>query len=140
MNDPRETLKAIARSCDAPGSELDAQGVVEVVGADMDAMLSFYQPLGFRIERRTGPFAVLNGFGVRIFVAENPDAPKAKRWTNIRVVVKDVDLVWKCANAIGLPVVHGISDRPYGLRDFVLGDPSGFEIRFAQVIANPSVV
>ena len=135
MNDPRETLEGIAQCSPAPGTELDAQGVVEIVGADMNAMLCFYEPLGFRIERRTGSFAVLNGYGMRIFVAENPDASKEKRWANIRVVVEDVDLIWKCANAIGLPIVHSISDRPYGLRDFVLGDPSGFEIRFAQAIA-----
>jgi catechol 2,3-dioxygenase-like lactoylglutathione lyase family enzyme len=114
---------------------LDAQGVVEIVGADMNATLSFYGSLGFRIERRTGPFAVLNGFGMRIFVAEDPVAPKENRWANIRVVVEDVDLIWKCANAIGLPIAHSISDRPYGIRDFVLADPTGFQIRFAQVIA-----
>jgi len=135
MDDPRATLAGVAQACAAPGTELDAQGVVEIVGSDISAMLSFYQSLGFRIERRTGPFAVLNGYGIRIFVAENPDAPRQKRWTNVRVVVKDVDLIWKCVNAIGLPIVHGVADRPYGLRDFVVGDPTGFEIRFAQVLA-----
>ena len=32
----------------------------------------------------------------------------------------------------GLLVGTPISDRPYGLRDFTVRDPAGFEIRFAQ--------
>jgi hypothetical protein len=31
--------------------------------------------------------------------------------------------------------MHPIGDRFYGLRDFTLADPSGFEIRFAQALA-----
>lgn len=134
MSDPDDTLWNIAQSLSAPGTESNAQGVVEIVGADLDAMLAFYQPLGFRVERRTGPFAVLNGYGIRIFVAENAAAPRDNRWSNIRIIVDDVDLIWRCANEIGLPVVHGIADHPYGLRVFVVGDPTGFQIRFAQEI------
>ncbi|MEO5626291.1 MAG: VOC family protein [Dokdonella sp.] len=134
MRSPQETLEVIAQSCVAPGTELDAQGVVEIVGVNLEAMLSFYKTLGFRVDRRTGPFAVLSGFGMRVFLAENTDAPTNKRWSNVRVVVPDVDLIWECVNRIGLPVVHSITDRPYGLRDFVIEDPGGFEVRFAQVL------
>ena len=50
-------------------------------------------------------------------------------------LVTSATLVWAyCVNAIGLPIVHAVTDRPWGLRDFVVGDPSGFEIRFAQVL------
>lgn len=134
MRNPQKTLDVIAQSRVAPGTELDAQGVVEIVGVNLEAMLSFYETLGFRVDRRTGLFAVLSGFGMRVFLAENADAPTNKRWSNVRVLVPDVDLIWDCVNRIGLPIVHAISDRPYGLRDFVVGDPSGFEVRFAQVL------
>jgi len=113
---------------------LDAQGVVEVVGVNLDALLSFYEAIGFRTERRTGPFAVVNGFGMRVFLAEDPNALTGKRWTNVRIVVPDVGLVWDCVKSLGLPIVNTIGERPYGLRDFVVADPSGFEIRFAQVL------
>lgn len=134
MDDARRTLAEIAQSMPAPGHELSAQGVVEIVSKDLDAMLSFYGALGFRIERRTGPFAVVNGFGVRLFLAENSAAPDFEGWGNLRIVVPDVDRVWDCVRTLELPVTHAIADRPYGLRDFVLEDPIGFEIRFAQVL------
>ncbi len=114
--------------------ERAAQGVVEIVGPDLDRALAFYVALDFRIERRTGDFAVVNRGGCRLFLAQNRNAPTDKRWTNLRIVVNDVDAVWTRANELGLPIVVAVGDRPYGLRDFTLADPSGFEIRFAQPI------
>jgi uncharacterized glyoxalase superfamily protein PhnB len=97
-------------------------------------MLSFYHSLGFTLERKTGPFAVVCGFGVRLFLAENADAPTSPRWVNLRIVVSDVDLIWSFVQELGLPVVSAISNRFYGLRDFTVADPAGFEIRFAQAL------
>lgn len=95
VSNPQSTLQTIAQSRIPLDTELDAQGVIEIVAPDLNAMLSFYEALGFRVERRTGPFAVLSGFGMRIFLAENPGATTGKRWANVRVVVPDVDLIWK---------------------------------------------
>lgn len=134
MNDARHRLESIAQSHPASGTEFDAQGVAEIVGVDLEAMLSFYRSLGFRVDRRTGPFAVVSGFRMRIFLAESADAPTYNRWVNLRIIVPDVDVVWECINAIKVPIVHPVADRPWGLRDFVVGDPCGFEIRFAQVL------
>jgi catechol 2,3-dioxygenase-like lactoylglutathione lyase family enzyme len=131
---PTQTLRNIAQALVAPGDEWDAQGVPEIVGVDLDASLLFYEAIGFRTERRTGPFAVMNGFGMRIFLAQDPGATIDSRWVNIRILVPNADVVWECVRALGLPIVHDISGRPFGLRDFVVRDPSGFEIRFAQVI------
>jgi len=133
MSEPSATLLTIAQSHEPDGSELGAQGVVEIVSVDLQEMLSFYLTLGFRIERRTGPFAVVSGFGVRLFLAENPDAPTGRRWANIRIMVPDVDMIWNLVSAAGLESSNMVADRAYGLRDFLVADPSGFEIRFAQL-------
>jgi catechol 2,3-dioxygenase-like lactoylglutathione lyase family enzyme len=138
MHDATKKLQIIAQSIAAPGSEPDAQGVIEIVCADLAAMLSFYEQLGFSVARRTGPFAVLIGFGIRIFVAEDSAAITGKRWINLRILVPDVDVVWRCIKELDASVVHGIADRFYGLRDFVVRDPSGFDIRFAQVARRES--
>lgn len=134
MSEPSAALVTVAQSHKPNGSELGAQGVVEIVSVDLQKMLSFYVSLGFRIERRTGPFAVVSGFGVRMFLAENPDAPTSRRWANIRIMVPDVDLIWDLVSAAGLKSSNMVADRAYGLRDFLVADPSGFEIRFAQVL------
>ena len=133
MASSHQTLSQLAQS-GPPSAESSAQGVVEIVAPSLDSMLSFYHSLGFTIERQTGPFAVVIGFGVRLFLAENTAAPTCPRWVNLRIVVSDVDLIWGFVQELGLPVVSAISDRFYGLRDFIVADPAGFEIRFAQVL------
>ena len=114
--------------------ENQAQGVVEIVGPDLDVLLGFYLSLGFELERRSGDFAVVHWQGTRLFLAGNPDAPVADCWRSLRIMVDDVDARWDEANRLRLEVNNPIADRPYGLRDFVLKDPAGFGLRFAQVI------
>jgi len=114
--------------------ELTTQSVVEVVVPDLPAALSFYRRLGFIIERETPTFVTLRWEGVFLFVAQNDNATTAPRWTNVRIVVGNVDAIWERVQQQQLPVGSPIADRPYGLRDFTVKDPAGFEIRFAQVI------
>ena len=114
--------------------ELTAQSVVEVVVPDLQATLDFYLRLGFTIERQTSTFITLRWDTIILFIAENNNAPCAPRWTNVRIIVSDVDTIWNHVQSKRLPVGSPIADRPYGLRDFTVKDPAGFEIRFAQVI------
>ena len=114
--------------------ELTAQGVVEVVVPDLGAALDFYRRLGFAVERETPTFVTLRWESTFLFVAQNPDAGTAPRWASLRIVVADVDAVWARVSELRLPIGTSIADRPYGLRDFTVRDPAGFEIRFAQVI------
>ena len=116
------------------GGEGFAQGVVEIVGPDLERSLAFYLALGFELLRRTGPFAVVHWQGQRLFLAENADAPTSNRWTNLRIVVDDVDAMLARIRMLGIEPAHPIGDQPYGLRDFVIADPSGFGIRFAQAL------
>lgn len=114
--------------------ERAAQGVVEIVGPDLERSLAFYLALGFELERRTGPFAVVHWQGVRIFLAEDRAAVAGERWASLRIMVSDVDAMWEEVSRLALPVECEIGDRFYGLRDFTIVDPSGFGIRFAQAI------
>ena len=115
-------------------AETESQGVVEIVGPDLDDLLGFYLSIGFELERRNGDFAVVHWESTRLFLAGNPDSPVTDCWRSLRIMVDDVDAKWDEANRLGLEVNNPIADRPYGLRDFVLKDPAGFGLRFAQVI------
>ena len=53
-------------------------------------------------------------------------------------MVTDVDALWRKANQLQLRIGTTIDDRPYGLRDFVIVDPAGFGLRFAQVVGQCS--
>ena len=115
-------------------TENESQGVVEIVGPDLDALLSFYLSIGFELERRSGDFAVVHWHGTRLFLAGNPDAPLGECWRSLRIMVEDVDALWHEANRLQLRIGTPVADRYYGLRDFVLIDPAGFGLRFAQVL------
>ena len=116
-------------------TENEAQGVVEIVGPDLDALLGFYLAIGFELERRTGDFAVVHWQGTRLFLAGNPDAPVSECWRSLRILVADVNAMWDKANRLQLRIGTVIDDRPYGLRDFVIVDPAGFGLRFAQALS-----
>lgn len=114
--------------------ELKAQGVLEVVVPDIGAALAFYRRLGFTTERETPTFVTLRWDTTLLFVAQNSDATTAPRWASLRIIVPDVDAIWSHLLQQQLPVSVPIGDRPYGLRDFTVKDPAGFEIRFAQIL------
>ncbi len=112
--------------------ERAAQGALELVVPDLARALSFYASLGFETLRRTDGFAVMTFGDVHLLFAEDPAATTAPRWANLRIVVADVDRIWALLRH--LPIACPIGDREYGLRDFTVRDPFGFELRFAQLI------
>jgi catechol 2,3-dioxygenase-like lactoylglutathione lyase family enzyme len=117
-------------------TESTAQLVVEVYVRDLERSLGFYRALGFGLERRTGGFAVLSWAGHVLFLDEQPQFPDlaGRERANVRVMVPDVDAVWRRAQSIGATVSAPIADRPYGLRDFTVRDPDGFGLRFASLL------
>ena len=54
---------------------------------------------------------------------------------DVRILVADVNAMWDKANRLQLRIGTVIDDRPYGLRDFVIVDPAGFGLRFAQILS-----
>ncbi len=49
----------------------------------------------------------------------------------IRIIVPDVNAVYKRCRDAGVQVVRDIADRDYDLRDFIIEDLNGFRLRFA---------
>ncbi len=52
-----------------------------------------------------------------------------------RIVVDDVDAMYRRATDNGVTIVHDIGDRSYGLRDFIIRDPDGFRLRYAAPVS-----
>lgn len=119
-------------------AERAAQLVVELTVPDLDLSLSFYTRLGFALDRRDGAFAVLSWNGERLlFLDGDPRlVPMAEMYANVRVIVSDVDAVWREFRDLDVEVVEPIADRPWGLREFTLRDPAGFGVRFATPIGS----
>lgn len=115
-------------------AERSAQGVIEVSVPDLETSLAFYKNLGFAIERRRGGFVSLTGHGCRLFIVHDPEMPTLPdRGCNLRIVVDDLDDIWALARKADCLVTREPGDRAYGLRDFSVREPAGFELRFAQL-------
>lgn len=123
---------------DAPANGMNdhAQGVIEVVGPNVEASLAFYSALGFDVARRSGTFVVVHRGDLRLFLAQDANATTAPRWTSLRVMTSDVDALHDQARAHGITILHAPEDRPFGLREFVVRDPNGLDVRFCQPIAS----
>ena len=114
---------------------------------DVDASARFYaEKLGFelmRMERGSidgaerATFAVV-GLGQAAFLIAHKSLegglamPPDGGSIDIRIVVDDVDALYRRAREGGVAIANEIADRAYGLRDFIIVDPDGFRLRFAS--------
>jgi catechol 2,3-dioxygenase-like lactoylglutathione lyase family enzyme len=109
------------------------QLVVELSVGNLARSVTFYRALGFDLLREEERFAVLAWEGHQLFrqQADHLPAPAATAVVNVRVMVADADQTWQHAKQLGTRIVVPIGDRRYGLRDFTIADPDGYELRFA---------
>ncbi|MSQ32572.1 MAG: hypothetical protein EXR59_05015 [Dehalococcoidia bacterium] len=54
--------------------------------------------------------------------------------TAFHFVVKDVDEHWEHLNKLNIPLHEKPADQPYGMREFAVKDPDGYEIEFVQPV------
>lgn len=114
-------------------AERSAQLAVELRVADLAASIGFYREAGFVLERHAPGFAALHIAGRYLLLSENAGAAAGPTPPNLRIAVDDVDAAFARAAALGWPVKYGLEDRGYGLRDFTVSDPDGYEVRFAAL-------
>jgi catechol 2,3-dioxygenase-like lactoylglutathione lyase family enzyme len=120
------------------------QLVTEIVVRDIKRSTEFYRRLGFELLRDGGDFVELTWEDHRLFLAAlsafhgmedvELSAPPRLPLANIRVMVPDVNHLWKVVNEIGARIILPVADRYYGLRDFTIADPDGFGVRFATLL------
>lgn len=112
---------------------------VEVFVADLDAFVDFYtQVLGFAVtdDRRTtdSPYAAVALGSARIGAVRawgevDAAARSVPTGTELVLEVDDVEAAHRRAAASGWPVAEGLTERPWGLRDFRLFDADGYYVR-----------
>ncbi len=121
---------------------------VELFVPDVAASVQFYtDKLGFqllRLERGTiggreqASFAVVGLEQAAFLIAheglEGGLTLPPGGAIDIRIMVQDVDAVYRRAREGAVEIVTGIADRDYGLRDFIIRDPNGFRLRFASAV------
>jgi lactoylglutathione lyase len=108
----------------------------EIFPADLDATVAFYvSVLGFELVRderdRPSAYVALARDTVRVGAAARPevrDRGQRRPVTGVELVleVDDLDEEHARVTAAGWPLTEDLADRPWGLRDFRLLDPSGY--------------
>jgi catechol 2,3-dioxygenase-like lactoylglutathione lyase family enzyme len=99
----------------------------------------FYQDLGFEIAWSSDDLAYVR-HGASSFLLQNFHVKECTDNFMMHLLVEDVDAWWAHVQAQGIVAKYGVraeppEDRPWGLRDFPLIDPSGVLWRIGQNIA-----
>jgi catechol 2,3-dioxygenase-like lactoylglutathione lyase family enzyme len=114
--------------------ERTAQCAIELRVAELPRSIAFYVEAGFTLERRTPSFAALSLSGRYLLLSETPGAQAGPTPPNIRITVADIESTLAKAERLGWPIRYTLADRGYGLRDFTVADPDGYEQRFASPV------
>jgi uncharacterized glyoxalase superfamily protein PhnB len=98
----------------------------------------FYEDLGFTIAWSDENLAYLH-HGDAAFLLQNFYEPNLAGNLMMHILVKDVDAWWRHIQARDLVSKYGVmaeppEDRPWGLRDFPIADPTGVLWRVGQNI------
>ena len=107
-----------------------------VPARDFALSKQFYQDLGFVLAWSSDDLAYLR-HGNSTFLLQNfYDKTHADNFM-MHLLVQDVDSWWRHVQAQGLIAKYGLkaeppADRPWGMRDFVIVDPTGVLWRIGQ--------
>lgn len=105
---------------------------------DLARSLDFYRTtLGFDLAWSWGEpaeIATVCRDAVEITLTQRAEAKPAGA-AHVYLAVTDIDAYHATLQAAGVTMVVPIGDRPYGMRDFRIADPSGNELSFGQAIA-----
>lgn len=113
----------------------------EIFPSDLDATQDFYvRVLGFEVMRYQqeppGPYLALQRGSVQIGAALRAEAAASMRRppTGVELVleVDDVEAEYARVLSSGWPVAEELQQRPWGLTDFRLIDPSGYYLRITD--------
>lgn len=109
-----------------------------VPARDFERSLHFYRDLGFEVAWCSDDLAYLHVGDCSFLLQRFYQQAHAENFM-MHLLVEDVDAWWQQVVAQDLAARYGVraeapQDRPWGLRDFILDDPSGVLWRIGQNI------
>lgn len=111
---------------------------------DMDAAVAFYKRAGFGVRIYSDNsgnggdgFAFVDVDGQGVFDLDGaPDMDPNLNRAGCYLIAPDADAWHGRLQAAGMPVT-AIADRPWGMREFQLTDPSGNQVRIGRPVGDP---
>jgi catechol 2,3-dioxygenase-like lactoylglutathione lyase family enzyme len=117
---------------------------LKAVVPSKDFVLSkrFYQDLGFELAWSSDDLAYLRCGASSFLLQKFYNKEHADNFM-MHLLVEDVDAWWRHVEAQELTDRYGVSaeapaDKPWGIRDFVITDPTGVLWRIGQAIDEPA--
>lgn len=105
---------------------------------ELSTAIAFYRDtLGFDVAWVWGDppdIAAVCRDGAEIMLTQRPGAKPAGAG-HVYLGVSDIDAYYAALIENGVPLIVPIGDRPYGMRDFRVADPSGNELSVGQAVA-----
>lgn len=103
---------------------------VFVPARDFGVSQAFYRALGFSVEFEGDGLCGFRAGPSCAFLLQDFHAPGLAENLMLHLQVSDVDACWRQWQVLDLPRLFGVGcsgveNRPWGLRDFTLHDPSG---------------
>jgi uncharacterized glyoxalase superfamily protein PhnB len=123
-------------------SELETTEIKAFVPArDFALSKQFYQDLGFELAWSSENMAYLHHGNCSFLLQDFYVREHADNFM-MHLLVTDVDAWWRHVEAKGIASKYNVKaeapeDRPWGLRDFILVDPTGVLWRIGQDISEP---
>jgi len=108
---------------------------------DLDETRAFYERLGFRAAgwwpKEFGGYAILRRGDLAMHFFAYQDISPSENYAQCYWRVKDVDALYAECHAAGLPSsgiprLEAVDDKPWGMREFAIIDPSGHLVRVGQ--------
>ena len=102
---------------------------------NLDETVAFYALIGFKIwSRHEGDYAVLAREDQEMHFFLMAQLVPSESFFGCYWRVTDVQALYDEYAAIGMPNLHPIEEKPWGMREFALIDPHGNLIRIGQEI------
>lgn len=115
---------------------------------DLDEARVFYERLGFRAAgwwpKEFGGYAILRRGDLAMHFFRYDDISPSENYAQCYWRVNDVDALHVEFRAVGLPSsgtprLEAVEDKPWGMREFAIIDPSGNLVRVGQERAAGSI-
>jgi hypothetical protein len=95
---------------------------------DLDRTTAYYARAGFTDAERHGDYLLLHNEDVELHFAHHDTVTPS----TCLVLVTDAVKMWKQLRSLSVDGVGEIAERDYGLREFVLTDPDGNQVRIGS--------
>jgi uncharacterized glyoxalase superfamily protein PhnB len=95
-----------------------------------EAIEYYEQKLGFEVAMRIADYAIVERDGIALHLFE--DAARVHSPAGLHIFTPDLDELHAELKARGAHFTQGIARKPWGNREFRIGDQSGNELKFTE--------